>query len=299
MPPPPPIPSWGADQIDTGTVSRPVDPSNYHGVGAVDPNRIDTAAANYDPYWSEYARQQAAMYGTRPGAGSDSGNQNAARQYQDQLIQSLHTLASGDRNSAAQQSLRQGYDAARGQARSLATTRRNVGAGAAQRGAQRQSENLTAQQSGQSEALMLQQQRAAEQALAQLYAQQRAQDIAYAQQNAQTQLSNTAMNQQAQQQAAQLGLGYDLGQQNQGGQLASAQLGFNLNQQDINQQYMNALAGAGAAGAATAGQVFGSWGAGMGRGGGDTGPNAYDLQYQRPQGPGMNPNELANPWGGY
>jgi hypothetical protein len=268
--------------------------ANSHGAGAVDPNRVDTAASNYNPYWSQYGRDQQQYYGSRPNVGSDPANQNAARQYQDQLLQGLHTLAAGDSNSAAQQSLRQGYDSARNQASSLATTRRNVGAGAAARGAQRQREGLTAQQSGNSAALMLQQQRAAEQALAQLYAQQRAQDIAFANQNAQNQLGNQALNQQGQQSGAALGLGYDLGQMNQQGQLASAQLGFGLSQQDINQQYMNSLVGAGAGAAGAAATAFNT-------GGGRNGLNGYggvSAYGYSPQGGGGYAGSTAQaPWG--
>lgn len=296
-PPPGGVPVFGADQIDTNTmVSMPV-AGGYHGTGAVDNDRMDTAAANYNPYWSEYARNQQQYY-QRPDISADGSNQDTARQYQQRLIQGLHTLAAGDSNSAAQQSLRQGYDSARGQASSLATTRRNVGAGSAMRGAQRQRENLTAQQSGNSAALMLQQQRAAEQALSQLYAQQRAQDLAQAQQQSQNILANQAANQQGQQSAAALGMGYDLGALNQGGQLASSQLGFNLNQQDINQQYMNALAGAGAAGVATAGQVLGSYAQqgrnGLNAYGGPSGVQSYGYQPQGGNGyAGNNPNA---PW---
>lgn len=100
-----------------------------------------------------------------------------SRARQEALIQDIQKQAQGDPNSYAQQQLRKSTEAAAAQQRSLASTMRGQGAGAAMRQGAYGAAGVGRGLAGNQALLMLQEQQAARAQLEQALAQQRGQDI--------------------------------------------------------------------------------------------------------------------------
>ena len=187
------------------------------------------------------------------------GNDDVDRSFQNALIQQLHQLAMGDRNSAAQQGLRQGYDTARGNTQSLASLHRGFGGvGANNQAINNAQSQLTMQQGGNAAALMAQQQQAATLALQQAYAQMRAGDMGYAN----TLATGLTGAQGLGNSFLQSILGSDIGRANsmQGIGMNTAQnnLGLENDMSQMNTAFMQQLAQALAGGAGSAMKAFGT-----------------------------------------
>lgn len=124
----------------------------------------------------------------------NNAQQAQSRAAQQAMLQQYHALAAGDKNSVAQQQLRQSIDAAKAQALSASAGVRGVSAGAALRGAQNQQQRLGVQGNADSAMLMMQEQAQARQALLGMYGQQRTGDIAAATAGADVFGQNQGMN---------------------------------------------------------------------------------------------------------
>jgi hypothetical protein len=210
-------------------------------------------ALSHDPF--QGALQTAAV-NAAPDYHAYQGFNNQSRDSQNDTIQRLHQLAMGDANSPSQQMLKEQTQAAQSQAASLGAAQKGRGAGAALRNIGANQNQLQGQQIGQSHILMLQEQQQAQQELLNMLQQQHGQDIGMAMGTAQESLGNTSeadRNWQQLMQAAAQNYGGDMNTQ-QG--LASALVGLNLGQSQINANGANMLIGAGASGAGAINRAF-------------------------------------------
>ena len=145
---------------------------------AIGKSDVSSIAANKNPYWDQYFKDQ---FGANlPSYSYASGNQDQARAQQMQVIQDLQRQAAGDPNSLAQQQLSQGYGAAQAQQSSLGSTMRGQSAGAAARSTMAGQQGIQRGYAGDQQMLQAQEQQAAQAMLAQLLAQQQGQDITQA-----------------------------------------------------------------------------------------------------------------------
>lgn len=205
------------------------------------------------PYWSEWNKNQLKNFG-RPDITPDDMNREYARQQQEAFIQQLHRLAQGDPNSLAQQQLRQSTQMAQGQVGGALAARGNLGgAGATMRQAGAVQGALGRQGMDQSRVLQMQEQAAAQQALAQALAAQRGQDVGQAGMLSDVALKNASLNDALYQNYFGQGLKYDVTRAQQDLEGARAELGFGLEGQRLDDRFNNWLAqgAAGASGAAS------------------------------------------------
>lgn len=187
-----------------------------------------------DPYWSNYFRDNFGHLAPVPQLGSL--NQDQDRLNQMSIIQNLQRQAQGDWNSTAQRGLQQQSMQAQQQQDALAASQRGVGAGAQMAQGQRYAQDVQRALPGQQKMLYLQEQQAAQQALAQQLAVLHGQDINQANNAANIGLQGNALNDAWQQFLA--------GQGSQGvidrGQnqldAAAASLGFGLDDLNIQRQ---------------------------------------------------------------
>lgn len=251
-----PAPVFGPDQIDPAVA----------GNNGYDPGTSVRLGTNMqaDPYWSNWFLQGAQ---SPQGAFSNpyqTANQDQARAQQQQVIQDLQRQATGDPNSRAQQQLRQGYGAAQAQQASLGSTMRGQSAGAAMRGVQAGQQGIQRGLAGDQQMLQLQEQQAAQQMLAQMLAQQQGQDIAQAQGMAQGALGAQGLNDAMQQFYMQGGIQAALGANQFSQDQARAQLGFDLESQNLRDQFNQGLVGMGQGAAGTALSMWGPKSSGSG-----------------------------------
>lgn len=220
-------PIFGPDQIDQnpGVVSLPTQPTDPNG-----------------DYWRNFYMQQ--LGASRPGVAFQTGNQDQARARQQQVIQDLQRAAMGDPNSRAQQGLRDAYGSATSQQSSLGSTMRGQSAGAAQRSIASGQQGIQRGFAGDSQMLQLQEQQAAQAMLAQLLAQQQGQDITQAQGLAQGQLGSQGLDDARRQFYMQGGIQGSLSESQLAQDRARAQLGFDLEGQDIANAYNRRFMGA-------------------------------------------------------
>lgn len=183
--------------------------------------------------------------------GYQTANQDQARRYQQQVIQDLQRQAMGDPNSRAQQQLQQGYGQAQAQQASLGSTMRGQSAGASMRGIQAGQQGIQRGLAGDQQMLQLQEQQAAQQMLAQLLAQQQGQDISQAQGMAQGALGAQGLNDAMQQFYTGGYIDQLLGNYQWQADKGRAELGFDLEAQNLLDQQRRAAAAAAATGAGT------------------------------------------------
>ena len=217
---------------------------------------IGTVGTQQGDYWAEWMRQQA-QNGARTPVGFQTGNQDQARTQQQQVIQDLQRLAMGDRNSAAQQQLKNAYGAATSQQSSLGSTMRGQSAGAAQRSIQAGQQGINRGLAGDQQMLQLQEQQAAQAMLAQLLSQQQGQDISQAQGMAQGTLGSQGYDDAMRQFYLGGAQGLDYGAAERQNQLGRAQAGLQEAQNNIYSGYMNAGMNASAGALGTLGSFGG------------------------------------------
>lgn len=257
---PPPPRRTGAGPASSTPENQMWWPQQVHGARASTGPSLESRTFQDQLYWEDYFRRRSTE--GRPDIAANGLDQADARGLQAGLIQQLHRLAQGDRNSAAMQSLRGGFDTARGQQSSLGAMRRGLGAGAAMRDVTGQQGQISMQQAGAEDALALEQQRAAEQALNAIYQQQRQQDIGYADMLSQGAIQNRGLNDTMLQFYQGLGFGNEVGSWQREMDAARAGMGLDLEAQDIdrrrNQAWMGMIAGG-------AGALQRAWGGGSSR----------------------------------
>lgn len=242
-------------------------------------------------YWQQWLADQRNKQRNNPTY--DTTNQNQDRNNQNNLIQQLQGLASGDPNSAAQQQLRGAYQASQAQQNALALSGREGTAGS--RGMQATMNNAASAQ-GQavdSHMLMLQEQAAAQAALAQVYAAQQNGDIADANNAAQTNIRNSAANDAMSQFYGQFGVNGSTGDYQRQADAMLAALGYNLDQQNFQKQFAGMATQAAGGLLSSAGTMWGNSGSGSG---GDASPLYALSNNQMPD--TSSPDEWKNPYGG-
>lgn len=217
-----------------------------------------------DPYWSNWFMQQASNPSGMAAVTPSLANQDQARTQQMQVIQDLQRAAAGDPNSRAQQQLAQGYGAARAQQASLGSTMRGQSAGAAMRGIQQGQAGIQRGFAGDQQMLQLQEQQAAQAMLAQLLAQQQGQDIGQAQMMAQGSLGSSALDDAMRQFYMQGGVTSDIAANQFDQERARAQMGFDLNAQNINNAYLQRFGGMAASAGGAAANMWGRGSTGSG-----------------------------------
>lgn len=205
------------------------------------------------PYWSEWNKNQY-KNASRPDVVLDDMGREYARNQQEAFIQQLHRLAQGDPNSLAQQQLRQSTQMAQGQVGGALAARGNLGgAGATMRQAGAVQGAIGRMGTDQGRVLQMQEQAAAQQALAQALAAQRGQDVGQANMMSDAALKNAALNDALQQFYFGSGMRYDVNRAQQDLEGARAELGFGLENQRLDDRFNSWLAqgAAGASGAAS------------------------------------------------
>jgi hypothetical protein len=214
--------------------------------------------ANQGAQWWEdfYGRGPASITPTQ----FQTGNQDQARLEQQRVIQALQAQAAGDPNSQAQQQLQNSYGQAQSQQSSLGSTMRGQSAGAAQRGIQQGQQQMQRGLPGDQQMLMLQEQQAAQQMLAQILAQQQGQDISQAQGMANTTLGGQQLDEAMKQFYAQQGLNAGIAREQTGWDRLVAGLGYDLETSKLVQDGINKGLQAGAATVGTAAQAWGGGG---------------------------------------
>jgi len=247
----PPQIGLGSTNGSRGTYQPPLPTGPAHGSAA--PSGV--GAMGTSPWTQFYGDQMNAAPLNIPGY--QTANQDQSRAYQQQVIQDLQRQAAGDPNSLAQQQLQQGYGAARSQQSSLGSTMRGQSAGAAMRGVQAGQSGIQRGLAGDQQMLQLQEQQAAQQMLAQLLAQQQGQDISQAQGMAGAQLGAQGLNQAMQQFYTGGYIDQLLGNYQWQADKGRAELGFDLEAQNLLDQQRRAAAAAAAAGAGTLNAAFG------------------------------------------
>lgn len=187
-PPPPPVvhPVFGNVDTET-TVTYPAHDRPVKTVG---------------PYWQDKVKN------AQPGkhVPYDTGLQDQARAQQEAVIQALLRQAQGDKDSIAQQQLRQSTRAGQGQLAGAAAARGNFGgSGAAMRQVRSAQGAMSRESIDSSRLLMLQEQKAAQALLSQLYGTQQGQDLMSALGLSQNELANLGLDDRYMQ--GMLGLG--------------------------------------------------------------------------------------------
>lgn len=246
-----PNPSGEGPRVLGYSTNMPGVPGDYaYRMGALDP-QYSTGAYGYREAAKFLQGNRTSNLGT-----ADPRLEANARTTQDRLIQQMQNIARGG-DSPAMQAQRDAFNNARGQAMSLASNQRNVGAGAALRGGRQQQDLLTTQQGPQAALLQAQQQQAAQQALQALYQQQRQQDLALADMTGQGRLKNQSLNDSFLTGVIKGGLGYEMGGWEQDMDQARATLGFDLESQSMLQSLTQQMLGAGAGAVGTAASMWG------------------------------------------
>lgn len=243
------VPTFGFDEIDRN------------------PNSVSLSTRPGGDFWSNYF-STGAQAAPRSPVGLDLANQDAARTWQQQLMQQLHRQAAGDPNSRAQQSLAGAYTQARAGQSALGSSMRGTGGGAGLRAGVMGAGNVQRGFAGDSQMLMLQEQQAAQALLAQQLAAQRQQDAQQAAMMAQ----NAQQNQSLEDAMRQFYVGGGINNSVAAGQLAGdwrrAQAGFDLEAASINNELLRRGAQSVATGAAAAGRF--NWGSGPTHSSGDS-----------------------------
>lgn len=266
-----------------GAYQPPLPTGAAHGSANVDPNSLGGMGTS--PWTGFFEGQMNAGALNIPGY--QIANQDQSRRYQQQVIQDLQRQAMGDPNSRAQQQLQQGYGAAQAQQASLGSTMRGQSAGAAMRGVQAGQQGIQRGLAGDQQMLQLQEQQAAQQMLAQLLAQQQGQDITQAQGMAQGVLGAQGLNDAMQQFYTSGYIDQLLGNYQWQADKGRAELGFDLEAQNLRDQNFRNATQAAAAGAGTL--------ASMNWGGGNDGGGYYTGLTPKWQDPGSSPSE----WNSY
>ena len=236
---PPPI--FGPDEIDQS------------------PNSVNLRAQSESDFWSNYF-SQGASGGPPAQVGYDTTNADAARGWQQELMQDLQRQAAGDPNSRAQQSLAQGYGAARAGQSAIGSSARGTGGAAGLRAGAMGAGNVQRGYVGDQQMLLQQEKLSAQALLAQQLAQQRGQDAMQAGDMAATAQGNQSLNDAMARFYTGGGIQGAQGGFQTAADLASAQAGLDLEASDAqaasNQQIMQA----GAAGFGALSRGFGSGG---------------------------------------
>lgn len=236
-----PAPVFGPNEIDQnpGSVSLSLTPGATPG----------------GDFWRNYFQQ--GMNSTRAGVPLDTSNANAARTWQQQLIQDLQQQAAGNPNSVAQKQLESSYTNARAGASALGSSVRGTGGGAGLRAGVQGAGNVQRGFEGDKAALMLQEQQAAQALLAQQLAAERGLDASQAQAMAQNSLANTGLDNAMMQFYTGGGINNALAGTNINNDRARATMGFDLEGRALENELMNRYAGAAATATAAAGNAFG------------------------------------------
>lgn len=241
--PPPIFPSSEVDQ-NPNSVSL-----------TTDPNR----AGNF---WRDYFAGGATS--TRPGVGYNTANADAARTWQQQMIQDLQQAAAGNPNSAAQKGLVNSYTEARAGQSALGSSLRGTGGGAGLRAGAMGAGQVQRGFEGDKAMLMLQEKEAAQALLAQQLAQQRAIDAAQAQGTANNALGNQNLDDAMRQFYESQGLNFGTEQTQLAADAGRARMGFDLEASDTADRFGRKAVGAGATFLGTLGRQQTS-GSGSGR----------------------------------
>ena len=212
------------------------------------------AASNFrSPYAGVDIRQPGMFAGNsmtwQDRGGGQHGEVRDARWYQNQVIQALQQQAAGDMNSQAQQQLRQSLANAQAQQASLGSTMRGQSAGAAMRSIRAGQQGIQRAGAGEAEMLKLQEQQAAQQALAQLLAQQHGLDIQGAQNAAAMGLGQTELGMNREMFGASQALNNAIAETDRANQIARARAGFSDAERALLRGYAQAGANAIASGA--------------------------------------------------
>ena len=242
------VPTFGFDEVDRNPNSVSL---------STRPNKEG------DNFWNSYfaAGAQAAPHAP---VGLNLGNQDAARTWQQQLMQDLHRQAAGDPNSRAQQSLAGAYTQARAGQSALGSSIRGTGGGAGLRHGVMGAGNVQRSFAGDSQMLMQQEQQAAQALLAQQLAAQRQQDAQQAAMTAQNAQQNQSLEDAMRQFYTGGGINAGLAQLQTAGDRARVTLGFDLENQDLQGQLYNRMAGAAGTAGATAARFYGAGQGGSG-----------------------------------
>lgn len=239
-----PAPIFGADQIDQNPNSVSL---------TTDPNK----AGNF---WRDYFAGGATS--TRPGVGYNTTNADAARTWQQQMIQDLQQAAAGNPNSAAQKGLVNSYTEARAGQSALGSSMRGTGGGAGLRAGVAGAGTVQRGFEGDKAMLMLQEKEAAQALLAQQLAQQRATDAAQAQGMANNALGNQNLDDAMRQFYESQGLNFGTEQTQLQADAGRARMGFDLEASDTADRFGRKAVGAGATFLGTLGRQQSSGGGG-------------------------------------
>lgn len=236
-----PAPIFGPDEIDPnpGSVSLNTQTANNPGIS----------------FWSNFF---AAGPGTRTGVAFDTSNADAARTWQQQLIQDLQQQAAGNPNSVAQKQLAASYANARAGQSALGSSVRGTGGGAGLRAGVQGAGNVQRGFEGDRAMLMLQEKQAAQALLAQQLAAMRSQDAAQAQGAAQNALGNTSLDDALQQFYLGQGLGLGMSEADRAVEAARTAAGLSERRNAIGDRTFNNAVNAGATGLAAASRWFGT-----------------------------------------
>jgi hypothetical protein len=217
-------------------------------------SQVDAAAAGAK-HWENFFNNGPAS--VTPTA-FDASNADQARGWQQQLMQDLQRQAAGDPNSRAQQSLTQGYGAARAGQSALGSGLHGTGGGAGLRAGVLGAGNVQRNYAGDQQILMTQEQQAAQALLAQQLAAQRGQDAQQAQGVATNTLGNQALTNAMNQFYSTQGLQSGLNREQTSFDRIRTNLGLDLE----NANFANRVSGMGVQALGTAGATAASFAGG-------------------------------------
>lgn len=206
-------------------------------------------------FWNNYFANGAAS--SRAPVQFNTTNADAARTWQQQMIQDLQQAAAGNPNSRAQQGLQAGYADARAGQSALGSSMRGTGGGAGLRVGATGAGNVQRGYEGDKSMLMNQEKEAAQALLAQQLAQVRATDAAQAQAMAANALGNQSLDDNMRQFYTAGGIGSAVSQTQTAADRARASMGFDLEGQDLRDEMLKRYGGSLATAGATAASFYG------------------------------------------
>lgn len=243
-----PAPIFGPDEVDQS------------------PNSVSLSTrpnGNGDNFWANYF-SAGATGAPRTNIGLNTTNADAARTWQTQLIQDLQQQAAGNPNSKGQQALAGAYAQARQGQQALASSARGTGGGAGLRAGVEGAGEVQRTFEGDKKVLMVQEQQAAQAALAQQLAAMRGLDANQANMMA----ANTQQNQGLEDAMRQFYTGGGIQQGISAAQTAAdrarAQAGLDLEAQEAQSEAQQRALQAGATGLGVVSRYAGSGGGGGG-----------------------------------